>query len=352
MAKVLLLSVAEEGSGGDSYKRGAYTRLKQSAETGKSRHSLVDDPAEADIILFAEVADMTFAFAVRRHSYYKSFQNKCFAFAAIDHLIPFLPGVYASIEKSWYSSRRIRSGFYLSIFENPYTDFDPVPIEHDLLYSFVGSVNTAPVRATLEKLRHPRSIFIDTTRESLPIHMTGTFEQRTVFWKKYAAIASRSKFVLCPRGVGTSSVRLFEMMRMGRVPVIISDEWVPPEGPEWEQFSIRVPENEAMNVPQILEKREDEAISMGLKARQEWGRWFAPEAAFNTVVDWCLEIKDSRRLPECLACLTVYPQILRRTFFRAYLKRWKYFFKHECLVQKKTRVALARGKQICNHTEI
>jgi hypothetical protein len=326
MAKVLLLSVAEEDPRDDSFHRGAYTRLKQSAEMGKSRHGLVDDPAEADIILFAELHIM-FAFEVRRHPCYKSFRNKCFAFAVDDRLLAFLPGVYASIEKSWYSPRRVRSGFYLSILENPYAHFDPAPIERDFLYSFVGSAINSPTRAALAKLRHPRGVFIDTSRESLPILSAGTLEQRTVFWKKYADIAGRSKFALCPRGAGTSSIRLFEMMRMGRTPVILADEWVPPEGPRWEQFSIRIPESEAMNVPQILEKRENEAIALGLKARQEWERWFAPEAVFNTVVDWCLEIKDSRRLPEYLACLTVYPQLLRWHFFRAYLRSWKSVFK-------------------------
>jgi hypothetical protein len=333
MANVLLLSIAEEDPRDDSFHRGAYTRLKQSAEMGKSRHNLVDNPAEADLILFAEI-HISLAFHVRRHPYYKSFRNKCFAFASDDHLIPFLPGVYASIEKSWYSPRRVRSGFYLTILENPYTHFDPASIERDLLYSFVGSVYTSPFRATLAKLEHPRSIFIDTSRGSFRTQVSGTLEQRTVFWKRYADIASRSKFVLCPRGTGPSTIRLFEMMRMGRAPVILADEWVPPEGPQWEQFSIRIPESEAANVPKILEEREDEAIAMGLKARQEWERWFSPEAIFNTVVDLCLEIKDSRRLPEVLACMTVYPQMFRSHFFRAYLRSWKSFFKPKNSLQK------------------
>jgi hypothetical protein len=316
VAKVLLVSVAEESN---SYLRGAYTRLKQSAEIGKSAHVLVDDPAEADVILFAEM-HLRFAFRVRRHPYYRSFRNKCFAFSIDDHVLPFVPGVYASIDKKWYSPRRVRSGFYLSIQENPYVIFNPAPAERDLLYSFMGSVKTAPIRATLAKLQHPRSVFVDTSHESLPILSAGTPEQKTVFFKRYADLAARSKFVLCPRGLATSSIRLFEMMRMGRAPVILADQWVPPEGPQWEQFSIHIPESEAMKVPRILEEREDEAITLGLKARQEWERWFSPEAVFNTVIDWCLKIKASRRLPEYVACLTVYPQLSRGILFRAYLK--------------------------------
>ncbi|MCE0523161.1 MAG: glycosyltransferase family 47 protein [Methylacidiphilales bacterium] len=327
MAKVLLLTVSKENPRNLDFDRGAYNRLKQSAGMGKSHHTLVENPVEADLILIAEVHIYFFEKPLR-HDYCRFFPNKCFAFAFDDELIPFLPGVYASIEKNWYSPRRVRSGFYLSALQNPYTEFDPAP-ERDLLYSFVGSVNTAPVRAELAKLRHSRSVFIDTSKESLPIQVGGTPEQRAVFWKKYADIARRSKFVLCPRGIGTSSMRLFEMMQMGRAPVILADAWVPPEGPKWEEFSIRVPESEALNVPQLLEEREGEAVALGLKARREWERWFAPEAIFNTVVDWCLEIKEARRFPERLARLTVYPQMLRWPLFRAYLRTWKAALKGE-----------------------
>jgi hypothetical protein len=322
MAKVLLLSQAEEDPQDDSFFRGAYTRLRQSYELGKSRHTLVDDPKEADLILFAEIR-LLFAYNIRHHEYYKPFRDKVFAYSVDDNIIPMVPGVYASLEKKWYLPRRSRPGFYLSILENPYTDFDPAPVQRDFLFSFVGSVRTWPVRAILAQLDYPRSIFIDTSKESLPILSGGTAEQRSVFWKKYADIGRRSKFVLCPRGAGTSSIRLFEMMRMGRAPVILADEWVPPIGPKWDEFSIRVPESEAMNIPKILEEREGEADALGLKARQEWERWFAPEVVFDTVVDWCLEIKASRRLPEYFSRMAVYPQILRPHFFRAYIRFWK-----------------------------
>jgi len=328
MAKVLLLCLAEEDPGDNSYQRGAYIRLKQSADMGRGRHILVDDPGEADIILFAEM-HLTFAFNVRRHPYYKSFRNKCFAFSIADNVIPFVPGVYASIEKNWYSPRRVRTGFYLSILENSHACFESAPVARDLLYSFVGSVNTAPVREHLAKLQHPRSVFIDTSKESLATQSAGTDAQRDIFWKTYADIAKRSQFVLCPRGRGTSSMRLFETMQMGRAPVILSDQWVPPEGPQWEQLALRIAEKDAANVPKILEEKEAEAMAMGLKARQEWERWFAPEAVFNTVVDWCLQIKNDRRLPEEIARLTVYPQLLRKTFFRRYLKSCLVGFKPE-----------------------
>lgn len=326
MAKVLLLSLSEENPLDHSFKRGVYIRLKESAAMGKARHTLVDSPEEADIIFFAEMY-ITFAFKIRRHPYYRAYRDKCFAFSISDQVLPFVPGVYASIERRCYSPRRVRSGFYLSLAENESTRFDPAPVERDLLYSFVGSVKTAPVRSRLATLRHPRSLFIDTSKESLQIHLGGPSEQRAIFWRRFADVARRSHFVLCPRGEGASSVRLFEMMQMARVPVILADAWVPPEGPRWDEFSIRIPERDYAKIPEILERREADSAALGRRAREEWEKWFAPDAVFNTVIDWCLEIKASRRMPEALATLALYPHLLRPPFLRLYLQTWKNYLK-------------------------
>jgi len=98
---------------------------------------------------------------------------------------------------------------------------------------------------------------------------------------------------------------------MGRVPVIISDDWVEPNGPNWEGFSIRVAEREIADIPRLLEAREPDALAMGNLAREEWQRWFSDEVAFHRVVDWCLQIRDRRRLPEMIARLPLYFQLLR-----------------------------------------
>ena len=42
-------------------------------------------------------------------------------------------------------------------------------------------------------------------------------------------------------------------MMLGRVPVIVSDQWVPPDGPDWESFSMRVKEREVDTIPAMLE---------------------------------------------------------------------------------------------------
>src|SRR5262245_12363335 len=138
MAQVLLLSVA---SGPDeNYHRGAWLRLKRSAECATLReHRLTNDAETADLILFAELKGAGPYFeSVRRHPFVRKFREKCFLFSANAFVIPFLPGVYASIERRW-SSARTRSGFYLGVSENPF--LKPTPSRDDLpyLYAFVGS---------------------------------------------------------------------------------------------------------------------------------------------------------------------------------------------------------------------
>ena len=113
-----------------------------------------------------------------------------------------------------------------------------------------------------------------------------------------------------------SSWRLFETLKAGRVPVIISDQWVPPEGPAWESFSVRVPERNVAAIPTLLERLEPRAAEMGCQARRAYEHWFAAETAFHTVVGACLEILAIRRVPEAWGRWPTYLQLLRPHYFR------------------------------------
>jgi len=324
MAQVLLLFVAPVQAG-DDYNRGAFRKLRESADVDTfGKHSLTDDPSAADLILFAELYGAGPYFQlVRRHPFVKKFREKCFVFCSNDFVIPFLPGVYASIDKRW-SSARTRSGFYLAVSENEFVDFTAPREDLTYLYSFLGTVDTAPVRRKLATLSHPRSFFQDTSadyREVLSGKMGET--EMKQYWQRYGDILKCSKFILCPRGMGTSSVRLFDTMRMGRVPVILSDQWVEPQGPRWENFSLRVPEADVADIPALLEKREEAAVEMGLLARAEWEEWFSERVCFHRVVEWCLDIKSRRRIPETWARFFPYVQYLRPFHFR-HLLRTKY----------------------------
>ena len=107
--------------------------------------------------------------------------------------------------------------------------------------------------------------------------------------------------IVCPRGVGTSTYRLFEAMEAGRAPVLLADQWVAPEGPDWSSFLLRIPEKRVVDLPEILRGHEPEAVERGAKARSAWDEWFAPDVRFHTAVEACLSILAGRRRPERIA---------------------------------------------------
>lgn len=322
MANVFLLSAAAPEEQTD-YNLAALHALQRSAASDTvGTHRLVDDPATADLILFAELNGAGIHFQrIRRHRLVKRYREKCFIFSSNAYVIPFLPGVYASIERRWFS-RRTLSGFHVSELQNEFATFSPPSDDLPYLFSFIGSTATASVRRRLHELKHPRGFFRDTAEEFDRVanaRMT-THEARD-YHRQYVEITKASKFVLCPRGLGVATLRLFETMRMGRVPVIIADDWVEPIGPEWSRFSIRVAEYELDRIPQILESREADAVAMGELARREWERWFSNEVVFHRVVEWCLQLRAERRIPEAVARWPVYLQLLRPVHLRFALQK-------------------------------
>jgi hypothetical protein len=165
----------------------------------------------------------------------------------------------------------------------------PSALETDLLVSFVGTV-THPVRQGLLHACHPRGWFEESTGFLFHDSSSADFQERR---RHFAEVLLRSKFVLCPRGHGTASIRLYETLAAGRAPVIISDEWVAPEGPDWAAFSVRWPEKAPVaELFEHLERVEDDAVRMGALAREAYTTWFARDVAFDRLVSGLEQLID------------------------------------------------------------
>jgi len=321
MAKVLLHSVSLDDSRIRKWMRGGYELFTTSAGLDRfAAHSLTSDPEDADLIIFTELGcHGIFAERVRHHPYVKKFRDKCFLFDPGDYALPFLPGVYASLRKNCYDAARTRTGYYLRTDENPYMEFRPPQGNYQYVASFIGSIENHPVRA--EFLKFPRESFVieDTSSFALKMLYSEANEERHRFWSHYADVIASAPFALCPRGRGPGSVRLFEVMQMGRVAVIISDEWVYPERVDWRACSISVPENAAERIPEILREFFGRAAEMGQRACQEWEKYYAPSVRFHWLVEDCLAMRESRRMPEAIAGRLVWLHLLNYRTFRLYL---------------------------------
>lgn len=269
-------------------------------------HRTTDDPSGADLILFVEVSANAGAYfeRVRRHPLRRTHPDKTYLFSSTDRFIPFLPGIYASLERSWFRSEWNRAGHYLGIRERGELCYQAGSVAPSYLFSFVGSTATHPVRRRLLELKHPDGLLLDSAADELVI-APEQYEQR------YARSLKESAFVLCPRGGGTSTFRLFEAMMVGRAPVIVSDEWVAPQGPDWERFSVCVREADIARIPAILRERESDAAGMGAVARSAWLDWFSDTTSFHRIVEWCLELAASATARAGYRRYVPYRQMLR-----------------------------------------
>ena len=89
-----------------------------------------------------------------------------------------------------------------------------------------------------------------------------------------------SKFILCPRGFGVSSIRLFEAMSFGRIPIVISDEAKLPLEDEIDyNFLIRIEEDNIESIEKRIKdyKQKYNLSEMSVKCRSVWENWFAPK---------------------------------------------------------------------------
>lgn len=92
-------------------------------------------------------------------------------------------------------------------------------------YTFVGDFNTHPSRHKLSKKKINNSIIKSTNGW---FFYKNSDEQKRLK-EEYVEILMDSKISLCPRGTGPSTLRLFESMSVGAVPLIFNDLKLPSE---------------------------------------------------------------------------------------------------------------------------
>ncbi|WP_027190351.1 nodulation protein NodZ [Fundidesulfovibrio putealis] len=186
----------------------------------------------------------------------------------------------------------------------PDFDFDAI----DLDTSFVGALS-GPLRYDLAQsicaepglralIQHPGTGDW-ASRSASYLHMQDSVKKKALE-DRFVSALRRSWTILCPRGNGSSSIRFYETLCMGRIPVHISDAYVPPFGEDidYSQFCLFIPESDVKQAGRMLRawlarRGKDELMAMCRRARQVWERHFRPE----NHSDVCLEYMR-RHLPE------------------------------------------------------
>jgi len=251
------------------------------------RHKLEEGANDADIVLFVDLHLIDPQLRMlREHPLLQEVLDRAFVYCDRDQPWCVLPGVYTSMPARYFRERWQRAWLYCDSPTEPprNTSADP-----DLLYSFMGS-RSHQCRDSVLGLRHPRSLIEDTSGFVFYNSDAPDFAIRK---ERFGEVIARSKFVLCPRGAGSCSFRLLETMAAGRVPVIISDSWVPPAVIDWECCSIRVPEKDVATIPELLEAREPDFDRLVARTIETYESYFSPEVAFHQIVEACSSIVAS-----------------------------------------------------------
>jgi hypothetical protein len=252
------------------------TRLK--AQRYPQRITVVDEPSQADLIIFSECHQLPSDYrlrAITQSEVARAFQDRIAVYDERARPWCSLPGIYVNMPAKRFDRRWQVAGSYWHLEDHQERTEKEVGKPIKYLYSFMGSP-THRCRESIYSLTHRRSFVKRVDGFLFNDPSSQLFEERR---KQFAEVMFQSSFVLCPRGHGPSSFRVYEALAAGRVPVIISDDWVQPTGPDWAGFSIRWPEAQISTLPVELERRENEAAAMGVRAREAFTEWFASDVA-------------------------------------------------------------------------
>jgi hypothetical protein len=148
-----------------------------------------------------------------------------------------------------------------------------------ILASFVGSL-THPIRMKMyDSLK---------TYDDCAIYMKNWMNVVAEDqFKMFVNASLASKFVLCPRGFGTTSFRLYEAFQLNSVPVYISDEHYLPWSNElnWNEFCVLINKDQIENIHEILNKISDkEYEKMLMKGQEVYSKYFTLDGMVKNII--------------------------------------------------------------------
>ena len=238
-------------------------------------HSEASNPEVADAIILHEpwsFKEWRYISRLVKDKVIGRYSHKVYTINTDDAANGLLKGIYTCLPKSRFNPRRHRAV--------PFAYFPNEVIldrrgtqrpEPQYLATWRGNPksNEKLRNSLLETCRQSPAFLVETT-ESWLNH--NSYEK-----ERYVDLLLAGRFALCPAGWAAVSFRIYESMALGICPVIIADEYVHPLGPQWDNFSVQVPEANLEDLQPILEGIPDSYLEMGEEAQDAWEEYFCPE---------------------------------------------------------------------------
>ena len=156
---------------------------------------------------------------------------------------------------------------YAKVFEDSLSLFSKRE-ERTLLYSFQGGYQRGyltDIRERIFEMKHPENAFVRCTggwhfnqivyneKQNKNGEYNGSdshFENE----QKYIELLKTSRYTLCPSGTGPNSIRFWEALGAGSIPILLSDTMELPKHELWSTTILRIPEKDLETIPAVLGK--------------------------------------------------------------------------------------------------
>ena len=201
-----------------------------------------------------------------------------------------LPGLYTSLEAHKFD-RNIHLSWPHMRFPNEriLDTGDACKLDYDYIFSFMGSCSH-PLRREIFALYEHGS------------KKDGVFVQEVKRWynhdenekESYINKIKKSAFVLCPRGIASYTHRIIETLALGRVPVVVADDWVPFSIPERDYF-IRISESDVGSIDKILTNEVFKYGELWKKSTVVYNKYFEQSRRYSIAFDRLVALSD--RMP-------------------------------------------------------
>ena len=143
-----------------------------------------------------------------------------------------------------------------------------INLERKYLYSFQGA--WAPhyltsIRKCIFNMKHPNNVFIKNighwhfddivynNKQNIKNELNETL-QHLKNQEEYNNLLLESKYSLCPSGSGPNSIRLWESLAVGAIPIILADKLDLPQHKLWNKAVLHIKEKDIDKLGEILSK--------------------------------------------------------------------------------------------------
>jgi hypothetical protein len=240
----------------DTFVSGLLERLERTDDADGASCFLI--PAVIDISCYdPQIAELEKPFArfMDCYPFFHERPDRHVVFLLGDNM--FVPKVLRDTIVFMPSCARGSPALPLCYFAEPPTTLPRAISDADFDVSFQGTINTGP------SVRTRMAVALGACRgKSVCCRITSGYflltydrEQQRALRAEYLDLIARSRFVFCPRGDGLNSLRFFETLAWGRLPLLVGDNAALPLESEisYDDFVIRIPENQVENWEEYLD---------------------------------------------------------------------------------------------------